>query len=179
MTELKKISTFFLLVPLLLAVNHQPVIAQDDGASFRELFNRQFGYAARVLNLARIMPEETYDWRPDEGVRSVEEVFTHIAYYNYYYPENSLGIPVPDDVDLGNMESVTGKEEVVRILEESLHHLQQAVAEMPDSGFSEPAVFYGSQTDVKGVLTSLLLHKSEHIGQAVAYARMNGIAPPW
>jgi hypothetical protein len=29
------------------------------------------------------------------------------------------------------------------------------------------------------VLTLLVSHLHEHLGQAIAYARMNGVAPPW
>jgi hypothetical protein len=30
-----------------------------------------------------------------------------------------------------------------------------------------------------GVLTQIDTHIGEHLGQAIAYARVNGIVPPW
>lgn len=172
-------SPLLILALLMFAFNSQPLMAQDGGESFKELFNRQFSYASRILGLAEVIPAEIYSWRPDEDVRSVGEVFTHIAYYNFYYPQNSLGIPVPEDVEMESIESISGKEDVVAILEQSIRHLQESVEAMPDARLSEPAQFYGTTTDGEGVLTALLTHMSEHIGQAIAYARMNGVAPPW
>ena len=34
-------------------------------------------------------------------------------------------------------------------------------------------------TTVRGVLLSVVSHEFEHLGQSIAYARMNGIVPPW
>ena len=33
--------------------------------------------------------------------------------------------------------------------------------------------------DPDGVFLRILVHNNEHMGQAIAYARMNGIVPPW
>ena len=39
--------------------------------------------------------------------------------------------------------------------------------------------FFGQKTTRRGILVWLDTHMGEHLGQAIAYARMNGIAPPW
>lgn len=176
---MKKLSSIFLSVLILFAFNLHPVQAQDSGNNFRQQFNQHFQYASRVLSLAKAMPADTYDWRPMEDVYSVERVFTHIARYNYYYLENSLGIPAPQDVDVENIESITGKEEVVAILERSIQHVQEAVKQMPDSKFSESTKLYGRTVNGQAVLMQLITHKSEHVGQAISYARMNKVVPPW
>lgn len=110
---------------------------------------------------------------------SVEEVYTHIARYNFYYLQNSLGISSPEDVDVVSIESITGKDKVVAILERSINHVKKAVNEMPDSKLSEPARLYGRTVNGQAVLMQLITHKSEHVGQSIAYARMNGVVPPW
>lgn len=94
--------------------------------NFKEQFSQHFDYASRVLPLAKAMPADKYSWRPNDKVYSVERVFTHIARYNFYYLENSLAISPPDDVDVENMESITGKEEVVKILERSIEHVKES-----------------------------------------------------
>lgn len=156
----------------------QPLQAQESN-NFKGQFNGHFDYASRVLELAEAMPAEKYSWRPGDEVMSVEEVYTHIARYNYYYLESSLGIPAPDDVDVENIESITGKEKVVDILARSIEHVKGAIEEMSDSKLQEETQMYGNTVNGQAVLMQLITHKSEHVGQSIAYARMNGIVPPW
>lgn len=178
---MKKFTGVFLSAILVLVSCLQPAKAQqsETGNNFREQFNRHFQYASRVLELAKAMPAETYDWRPEEGVMSVEEVYSHIARYNFYYLESSLDIPAPQDVDVDNIESITGKKQVVDILERSINYLIESVDNMPDSKFEETTELYGRTVNGQAVLMQLITHKSEHVGQSIAYARMNGVVPPW
>lgn len=163
---------------LILALSAPLILAQELN-NFKSQFNQHFNYASRVLSLAEAMPAETYSWRPEEGVFSVEEVYTHIARYNFYYLEESLGIPAPDDVDVENIESITGKEEVLEILERSIEHVEEHIGAMPDSKLQEETEMYGRTVNGQAVLMQLITHKSEHVGQSISYARMNGVVPPW
>lgn len=149
------------------------------GNNFKEQFNRHFQYASRVLELAKAMPADKYSWRPDEDVMSVEEVYTHIARYNYLYPATSLDIPTPADINLDEIESITGKQNVISILEASINHLSNAVDNMPKSKLSESTELYGRTVNGQAVLMQLITHMSEHVGQSIAYARVNGVVPPW
>lgn len=169
------------LLILLLLISCQSSSSQSSATdnNFREQFNRSFQYASRVLELAKAMPEDSYDWRPGEGVMSVEEVYTHIAHYNYLYLAEQLEVPVPNDIVMEEIESITGKQQVVAILERSINHVNDALEEMPDSKFSEETELYGRTVNGQAVLLQLVTHKSEHVGQSIAYARMNGIVPPW
>lgn len=177
-----KYLTVLLLPPLLLlSVTLSDATCQNSSPdhNFREQYIRHVQYASRVLDLAKAMPAEKYSWRPDEGVMSVEEVYTHIARYNYLYPATSLDIPAPDDVDMENMESITGKDRVVAVLEASINHLMNAVKEMPVEKLHKSTQLYGRTVNGQAVLMQHITHMSEHVGQSIAYARMNGIVPPW
>ena len=50
-----------------------------------------------------------------------------------------------------------------------------------DSDLDKPAAakLLGEKSTLRGVFLRLGIHVNEHLGQAVAYARMNGIVPPW
>jgi len=174
---MKKITGAILSV-LIMVCWIQPLQAQESN-NFKDQFSRHFDYASRVLSLAEAMPADKYSWRPEEGVMSVEEVYTHIARYNFYYLENSLGIPAPDDVNMEDIESITGKENVVAILERSINHVKAVMKEMPVSKLQDETQMYGNTVNGQAVLMQLITHKSEHVGQSIAYARMNGIVPPW
>lgn len=169
----------FISILVLAFVGLVPLHAQEANNNFKNQFEQQFNYASRVLQLAEAMPADKYDWRPSEGVMSVEEVYTHIARYNYLYLVNNLGASLPDGVDLENMESITGKENVVKVLEQSTEFVQTVVEEMPDAKLSESTELYGRTVNGQAVLMQLVTHLSEHVGQSIAYARMNGIVPPW
>lgn len=153
--------------------------SQETDNNFKQQFLRHFNYTSRVLSLAEAMPADTYSWQPGEGVYSVAKVYAHIARYNFLYLESSLGIPAPKDVNLETIKSITKKEEVVAVLERSIEHVKSAIQQMPNSKLSEPTELYGQSVNGQAVLMQLITHYSEHAGQAIAYARMNDIVPPW
>lgn len=175
---MKKIITFTLSIflALLLMV---PAQAQEATNNFKKQFDQHFSYASRVLQLAEAMPAEKYSWRPGEGVSSVEEVYKHIAQTNYYYLVNSLGVSTPEGVDLDNIDSITGKENVVDLLDQSIEFVKSKVQEMPESRLTESTELYGRTVNGQAVLMQLITHMSEHVGQSIAYARANGVVPPW
>ena len=132
-----------------------------------------------MVSLSEAMPEELYDWSPGEGVMSVARVYAHIARYNYYYLESSLGIPVPDGVELGTMEELIDKAEVREVLLASIEHVNKHIGELSAAELSSTVLLYGRDVAGWEVLFQLLSHMNEHVGQSVAYARMNGVKPPW
>ena len=171
---MNKSGTLFtgLIFVLLTAVTVQ---AQHD---MKTLFEGQFNNAARVLQLAEAMPAETYPWRPGEGVRSVGEVYTHIAQANYMILA-SMGISAPDGVNVEAIGSLTDKNDIVQALSESNNYVLSAVNNMAEEKLSETVVLFGRSLNGEGVLIFLLNHMSEHVGQSIAYARMNSVTPPW
>lgn len=176
---MKKVQLLSLITLFLFVSGLQAVSAQSSNEAFRDLFQMQFDNASRVLQLAEVMPEDTYDWRPDEGVRSVGEVYTHIASANIFFLQNVFGINPPAGIDMSTLDSLTDKEEIVNALRIMTEHVQESVAEIPDSALDEPASLFGMNTNGQGILSFLISHMSEHYGQSIAYARMNGVTPPW
>ena len=82
-------------------------------------------------------------------------------------------------MDVDNIESITGKEQVVDILERSIEHVQSEIKEMPASKLRQQTELYGRSVNGQAVLMQLINHMSEHVGQSIAYARVNGVVPPW
>lgn len=133
----------------------------------------------KVSALAEEIPDELYAWAPMEGAMTVGKVFAHIARYNYYYLESSLGIPAPDGVNLDTMEMETDKDTIVGYLQDSITHARKAMHDMSEDQLTAQVTLYGRQVEGWRVLTQLVVHLNEHVGQAVSYARMNEIVPPW
>lgn len=140
--------------------------------------------ADKVLALARAVPAEKYSWRPGEGLRSFQQVFQHIAYGNQLLLSGANGASA-DALRKQVSESVKNearamtKDEVLAILNESFAAVRKALEAERTAGLNRNIEFFGAPATRRGVFTNLDLHIAEHLGQAIAYARANGIVPPW
>ena len=129
----------------------------------------------KILDLAESVPADKYSWRPGPGIRSISEVFMHVAGGNYFL-STFLGMDPPKMN--GDIEKViTKKADVIAELKRSFEHLRNAVNATSD--LEKPVKMFGTQTTHRGVLVTVLSHLHEHLGQSVAYARINGVVPPW
>lgn len=156
-----------------------PLSAQSAPPDFRDEWRGQFESSARkIVMLAEAMPEESYAWRPMEGVASVVEVYMHIARYNYMYPDQNMGVGAPRAYATLEEDPVT-KAEAVEILSASLDHVRTVVEGMSDAELEAPTRLYGRDVAKWAVLFQLVTHMNEHLGQSIAYARANGVVPPW
>jgi uncharacterized damage-inducible protein DinB len=172
----------FFLTAILAAALAVPLSAQSAPSNFGEEISGQFeGSARKLVALAQAMPSDTYLWRPMEGVYSVARVYTHISRYNYMYPDQSLGIDSPmGPVEYGRWEEeVFDKDKIVEILSASMNHVRAVIDQMSEQELSKPTRLYGREVGQWAVLLQLVTHMNEHLGQAVAYARMNQVVPPW
>lgn len=139
----------------------------------------------KYTGLARAMTGK-FGWRPAEGVRSVGEVFAHVAGANFMIP-GMAGVAMP--ASLGSMENArahlrqletAGTEaEIIQALEHSFAHAKHALAQVTDAQLDEATRMFGREATKRQVLTLLVTHMHEHLGQSIAYARSNGVTPPW
>ncbi len=156
--------------------------AQSAPANFLEEFQGQFGASSsKFVALARAMPESAYAWSPGEGVASVGRVFMHVARYNYMYPDQNLGRDTPvSAAEYGRWEdNVPDKAEALEILSASMDYVRTVATEMSTSDLDAGTRLYGRNVGEWAVLFQLIAHMNEHLGQSIAYARMNGVVPPW
>jgi uncharacterized damage-inducible protein DinB len=108
-------------------------------------------------------------------LRSISEVYMHIAGGNYFLA-TFLGVDPPKmNPDLEK--KVTKKADVLAELRKSFEHLRNAANGVSD--LEKPVKMFGNNTSHRGVLVTMLNHLHEHLGQSIAYARMNGVVPPW
>jgi uncharacterized damage-inducible protein DinB len=132
----------------------------------------------KLISLAEAVPAEKYAWRPVEGVRSAGEVYVHLSVANYFFP-TFFGVKSPEG-NLREMEKqVTAKPEVIGLMKKSFSRLHEVVMEETDADLDREVELFGNKTTVRGVLMVLANHIHEHLGQSIAYARMNRIVPPW
>ena len=166
-----------------------PAPAAPPASGFRAEFLRQLDDVEnKIVSLAEAVPQEKYGWRPGEGVRSVSEVYMHIVGGNFFLlrfagvqPPSSVLRETENVVVVArNMEkTVTDKAQVVDWLKKSFAHVRQAVINTPDSDLDKPVKLFGQDATVREVFFLVANHMHEHLGQSIAYARSNGVVPPW
>ena len=177
---MRRIAPAFLLALLVVSLLPRRAPAQDKPTGVRgEFLNEISYYETRFTRLAEALPAEKYSWRPGEGVRSAGEVYAHIAAANYGLAK-LLGTPIPDGIDTKAINAAAGdKAKTAQALKDSFAHFRNAILAIKDSDLNNPIKFFGQDTTIRGAFLLITGHLGEHLGQSIAYARMNGIVPPW
>src|SRR5689334_3210701 len=131
----------------------------------------------KFVDLANAFPADKYAWRPGPGVRSVGEVFKHVASEYYLYTPMSYGA-TPSTViprqqgAMKTFESVSTKEDVLKHLNEGFAYMKQQIAGLDPSAITGKKKLFGADRTI--VETSFIMSGDlhEHLGQLIAYARM-------
>ena len=140
--------------------------------------------ASKVIALAKAVPEDKYSWRPAPGVRSFGEVFVHIVSANQLLMKLASA-PSDDELktaidEQSKLEKQTfPKARIIEMLTESFATVRKSLESARPGTLAQSADFFGTPTTRRGIFVNMDVHIAEHLGQAIAYARMNGITPPW
>jgi DinB superfamily len=137
--------------------------------------------SSQLVALAEAIPADKYSWRPGPGVRSTSEVIMHIAIANFYLL-STTGPPMPDELRLTSVDQekfITSKPAVVSWLKRSLDAVKTAHANLKPGDLRRKVEVEGRDATVDGVYLRILVHANEHMGQLIAYSRVNRIVPPW
>lgn len=173
-----------------LALTSTSLVAQDaghqgnhDGGDMAYYGRDVETVSEKFIELAEAMPADKYSWRPMEGVRTVSEVFMLIVAENYAVPE-AWGVNRPEGLPEGNaiwsaMSAVTDKAEVLEHLRKSSEFFHHAVSGLDGETLHRNIQFFGQERSVNEAVFVILGDMHEHLGQAIAYARMNQVVPPW
>jgi hypothetical protein len=138
----------------------------------------------KFVQLAEAIPADKYSWRPAKGVRSVGEAFMHVATEYYLMPPMAFGAKASPTLAMGpgafgKLEKDATKEKVIQALKDGHTYAVQAVNDIPADSLGGMRKMFGHEFSgtQRWFLMAGDLH--EHLGQLIAYARMNGIKPPW
>jgi uncharacterized damage-inducible protein DinB len=145
-----------------------------------EMLMNMNGVETKILDLVKAMPQDKFTWRPEEGVRSVSEVFLHIAGANYLFPSFAGGSKMPEGMDPKTWEqSTTDKAKIAEIVKTSFASFRENLTKLSDADLDKTAKIFGMEMTYRGIYLLALTHMHEHLGQSIAYARTNHIVPPW
>jgi uncharacterized damage-inducible protein DinB len=133
----------------------------------------------KFVELANALPADKLTWRPSADSRSFAEVFLHVAGERYGIL-GLMGVAPPAGFDGKTFEkSTTDRAKIVEELNKSWEFAQKTINGMSNAEFAKLLPKLGPQANAGDVVYILVADAHEHLGQAVAYARENGIVPPW
>ena len=144
------------------ATGLQAALAQDAGT-----------LSDKFTGLARVMAGK-YDWKPGPGVRSVADVFNLIVFENGLLASTLAGTPAA-----ARPAPVTDPEKLQEALKSSYANLQKAITALSNNDLQTTVKLFGQDWTKRDAVLHVLEDQHEHLGQSIAYARTNGVAPPW
>jgi hypothetical protein len=139
---------------------------------------------AKFVALAEAIPADKYSWRPMPGVRSVGEVFKHVAGEYYTYAPASFGAarsPLIPRTREGfqAFEAASSKDEVLKQLRDGFAFAKQGIGGLDPSALAGTRKIFGGDHTIIETSIGVTADLHEHLGQLIAYSRMIGVVPPW
>jgi len=170
---MKKILSQYAAIALAVAL--MMPLAQAQSAGLQAAYAKDAGTLSdKFTGLARVMSCK-YDWKPGQGVRSVGDVFNLIVKEDGMLAGVLSGTPNTG----AQPEPVTDPEKLQEALKASYVNLQKAITGLSDNDLQSPVKLFGRDMTKQGALMLILEDQHEHLGQSIAYARTNGVVPPW
>lgn len=124
--------------------------------------------ASKLEALAEAFPEENYETKPTNDIRTFGDVLRHVAFWNQYVAGSVRGVKVDDaSNELPKTEYAT-KARVIDALKQSAEDAATAFRHLPGE----------ISRETTEMVLSFIEHTSEHYGQLAVYARLRGIVPP-
>jgi uncharacterized damage-inducible protein DinB len=158
-----------------LAIALMVPLAQAQPAKFQAAFGEDAGtLSKKFTGLAQVMAGK-YEWKPGQGVRSVGDVFNLIVEENGLLADALTG-----KTNTGaEPASITDPGKMQEALKASYANLQRAITGLSDKDLQTHVKLFGEDMTKQGAVMLILEDQHEHLGQSIAYARTNGVVPPW
>jgi hypothetical protein len=161
-----------------------PIGDSAEFAAWRQVQKEDIdGLRKKFMALAKAVPADKLAWRPMEGTRSFREVFAHVAAEGN--TETAMfGRPLPAgsladfDAEEARLKKLPD-DQLIAVMDRAMESLSATLGGLSRARINTPIRYYGHSTLPRVATTYTLNDLHEHLGQLVAYARMNTIVPPW
>lgn len=171
------LTTAFSMLPL-------PVVGQPSAGLQAELIADLTDTEKKFVALAEAFSWEQHAWRPMPGVRSVAEVFVHVAAGNVQFPQSAGHLPsarLPEglrDLPVWTDPVVpANKADLIEMLHGSFDHARNFIGGARDEDLA--VMTPSGDATYRALLVQMSSHAHEHLGQQIGYARTNRVTPPW
>jgi hypothetical protein len=159
----------------------QDAITKESAAAVKAAFVADLDVMkTKFLGLAEAFPQDKYTWRPMDGVRSVSEVLMLIASEGYGFAPTALGGKAGlTREEMAPFSKVTDKAQVIDHLNKGFAHAKQALEAIDPATLTAKRRVMSQDRTTPEIVQAVGGDMHEHLGQLIAYARMNKIVPPW
>jgi uncharacterized damage-inducible protein DinB len=149
------------------------LLAQD---AFIKEFQQKWKNASEyTIELAEMMPEEKYDFKPADGSRTFEEQVLHMM-SNMVWLSSSYLAEGSFERDLKKKDY--SKAEIIALLKETTTFAAHTIAALSAEDLEKRVDFFAGPMSKRQIMMLMNDHLTHHRGQAIVYLRMNGIKPP-
>jgi uncharacterized damage-inducible protein DinB len=166
---MKLTAAFFVLAALLSAQEQSgnPLMSTSKG-----IFNISKN---NILGSVDKIPEDLWSFKPTPEVRTVAQLFAHIADAQYEF----CGVAAEGKPgNKGIEKSATSKAQIVSALKEAFGYCESVYADLTDAKAAETVKFFGMNITRLGAMDFNTAHNMEHYGNLVTYMRLKNIVPP-
>ena len=140
-------------------------------ASSQVLFSVAKGDILKSLDK---IPDNLWSFQPTPDVRTVGQLFAHIADGQYEFCSAAEG----KQIDKAIEKTAKTKADVGAAVKEAFAYCDAAFAKMTDADAAAMVPFFGRQLSRLGIMDFNTAHTMEHYGNLVTYMRIKGIVPP-
>ncbi len=133
-----------------------------------KLIGRWEQVGQKLATLAAEFPEDKFEFRPVDGVRTFGDVLRHVAFWNRYVADSARGKKGDDVANELPKKDLQTKKKIVDALTRSIAQVSDALKEHES----------GLNPELTEMLVMFIEHNCEHYGQLAVYARLNRIVPP-
>jgi uncharacterized damage-inducible protein DinB len=127
-----------------------------------------------VLKSADKIPDNLWSFQPTPEVRTVGQLFAHIADGQYEFCSAADGKPVDKAIE----KTAKTKAEIVAAVKDAFAYCDGVYAKMTDASAVEMETLFGLKSTRIGLMDFNTAHTMEHYGNLVTYMRLKGIVPP-
>jgi uncharacterized damage-inducible protein DinB len=127
-----------------------------------------------VLGSVDVIPEDLWSYQPTKDVRTVAQLFAHIADAQYEFCGPAQGESVSKDIE----KTAKTKADIVPALKDAFAYCDAVYAKLTDADAATIVTFFGMKVTKLGIMDFNIAHNMEHYGNLVTYMRMKGLVPP-
>ncbi|GAC1310226.1 MAG: hypothetical protein NVSMB24_27050 [Mucilaginibacter sp.] len=149
--------------------------AQQKDSLLVQLSRKWADSKAYALQIAALMPEEDYSFKPVPGEMSFKEQLLHIADNINWLSSDYLLVPSAKRIKDA---AVPDKKAVIKILSDAYDNGLLAHGALSPAQLEERVSFFAGPISRRQILVLMHDHQAHHLGQLIVYLRLKGIKPP-
>lgn len=129
-----------------------------------------------TLNVASLMPEEKFSYRPDTGEMTFGEQLLHISGNMGWLCSSYLN--GAENRPSSNAKKTVEKDEIIQVLTKTYDYAINVLERFDKNMLQDTVSFFAGPMNKLQIINLLNDHQTHHRGQLIVYLRLNAIKPP-